>query len=119
MKKRKTLTIVIGIIIGLIIIGAFAWYKGYGNSSSPLTSQSATTKSFTLQELAQYDGTDPTKPIYLGMNGYVYDVTSGKKFYEKGGSYNWLAGKDSSKDLNLIGGDIIKRKYPVIGKLVQ
>ena len=72
---------------------------------------------FSLEELAKFDGTDPQKPIYIGMNGLVYDVTEGRNYYEPNGSYHFLAGKDSSDQLNLIGGDIIKRKYPVIGKL--
>lgn len=72
---------------------------------------------YSLEELAKYDGTDPQKPIYIGMNGLVYDVTAGRNYYEPNGSYHFLAGKDSSEQLNLIGGDIIKRKYPVIGKL--
>lgn len=70
-------------------------------------------------ELAQYDGTNPNKPIYLAMNGLVYDVTKGKQFYVTGGPYHDLAGKDSSKDLNLFGGKIIERKYPVIARFIQ
>lgn len=72
---------------------------------------------FSLDELAHYDGTDPSKPIYIGLNGLVYDVSAGRNYYEPNGTYHFLAGKDSSEQLNLIGGDIIKRKYPVIGRL--
>lgn len=72
---------------------------------------------YTVEQLTAYDGSDSSKPIYIGLNGLVYDVTAGSSFYKVGGSYHFLAGKDSSKELNLIGGDIIKRKYPVIGIL--
>lgn len=80
---------------------------------------SATTENieFTLDELSQYNGTDPDLPILLALDGLVYNVTSGKKFYFLGGPYHDLAGKDSSKELHIAGGEIIKRKYPVVGKL--
>lgn len=76
-------------------------------------------KTFTMKDLKEHDGTDPNKPIYLTMNGLVYDVTAGKKFYEPGGTYHFLTGTDDSAELNSIGGDIIKREYPVIEKLVE
>ncbi len=75
---------------------------------------------FRAADLAPFDGTNPDKPIYIGLDGYVYDVTAGgKEFYVTGASYHYLAGRDSSKELDLIGGDIIKRKYPIVGVLVQ
>lgn len=74
---------------------------------------------FTRQQLQAFDGTDPNKPIYLALDGLVYDVTPGKEFYQTGGAYHDLAGKDSSGPLNLVGGSIIKRKYQVIGTFKQ
>lgn len=72
---------------------------------------------YSNSDLQQYDGTNPNKPILIGLNGYVYDVSTGKDYYKEGGSYHFLAGKDSSKELNIIGGEIIKKKYPIIGIL--
>ncbi|OAA57574.1 membrane-associated progesterone receptor [Niveomyces insectorum RCEF 264] len=51
----------------------------------------------TLDELAQYDGTDADKPIYLSINGSIYDVTAGRRIYGPGGSYHWFAGVDASR----------------------
>ena len=51
----------------------------------------------TLKELAQYDGKDETKPIYLSINGTIYDVSAGKRIYGPGGSYNVFAGVDASR----------------------
>jgi predicted heme/steroid binding protein len=73
----------------------------------------------TVQELTKYNGDDPNLPIYIGLNGLVYDVSSGRSFYDANGTYHYLAGKDSSSDLNLIGGDIILRKYKPISKLIS
>ncbi len=72
---------------------------------------------FSLSDLAAFNGTDSQKPIYLAMDGFVYDVSEGKKFYEPGGSYHYLAGRDSSQELHIAGGMIIKQKYPVVGIL--
>lgn len=70
------------------------------------------------EELLKYNGFDPDLPIYMGYEGKIYDVTSGKNYYGKGATYNYLVGKDSTKELNEVGvGEIIVRKYPAIGKL--
>eukprot|EP01137_Pigoraptor_chileana_P021359 Opistho-2@84941 len=52
---------------------------------------------FSPSELSQYDGSDPTKPIYLAIMDRVYDVTAGKNTYGPGGSYSHFAGKDASR----------------------
>ncbi|CAI2175462.1 19482_t:CDS:2 [Funneliformis geosporum] len=52
---------------------------------------------FTEEELAKYDGSDPNLPIYIAMNGEVFDVTGGGMYYGKGGGYNFFAGKDASR----------------------
>jgi predicted heme/steroid binding protein len=72
----------------------------FGSSSSPAPPTDSTQNGpryFTLQELAQYDGKDPDKPIYLSINGTVYDVTAGRRIYGPGGSYNVFAGVDASR----------------------
>jgi len=51
----------------------------------------------TPAELAQYDGTDPTKPIYLAINWTIYDVSANRATYGPGGSYHWFAGCDASR----------------------
>ena len=53
--------------------------------------------SLTDAELLSYDGSDPSKPIYLALNGTIYDVTAGRRVYGPGGSYNVFAGKDAAR----------------------
>lgn len=48
-------------------------------------------------ELLQYDGTDPTKPIYLALNGTIYDVSASPQTYGPGGSYHFFAGRDAAR----------------------
>lgn len=74
-------------------------------------------KVFTVEELKKYNGSDQSLPIYLAYEGKIYDVSSGREYYKTGGVYHFLAGKDSTTELNMVGGAIIRRKYPVIGRL--
>lgn len=48
-------------------------------------------------QLQAYDGSDPSKPIYVALDGIIYDVTPGARFYGPGGSYHVLAGKDAAR----------------------
>jgi len=56
---------------------------------------------YTLAELAAYDGSDPSKPIYVAIKGTIFDVTHKKDVYGPEGSYNVFAGKDGSKGLGM------------------
>ncbi|KAF3926805.1 Neudesin [Dactylellina cionopaga] len=50
------------------------------------------TKPIYLDEatLSLYNGTDETLPIYLSINGTIYDVTEGKNKYGPGGGYSFF-----------------------------
>ncbi|KAK0634353.1 hypothetical protein B0T17DRAFT_513097 [Bombardia bombarda] len=64
-----------------------AWWKS--QLSGPLH--------LTPAELAAYDGTDESKPIYLAINGTIYDVSANRRTYGPGGSYHIFAGADASR----------------------
>lgn len=51
----------------------------------------------TPQELAKYDGSNPKLPIYLAVNGTIFDVSAGAQTYGPGGSYHAFAGHDASR----------------------
>jgi predicted heme/steroid binding protein len=48
-------------------------------------------------ELSLYNGSDPNLPIYLGLNGSIYDVSVSPHFYGPGGSYGFFAGRDATR----------------------
>ncbi|KAL5117969.1 hypothetical protein ACEQ8H_004114 [Pleosporales sp. CAS-2024a] len=48
-------------------------------------------------QLAAYDGSNPALPIYLALNGTIYDVSISPKTYGPGGSYHVFAGKDAAR----------------------
>ncbi|KAH7066895.1 hypothetical protein BKA63DRAFT_425421 [Paraphoma chrysanthemicola] len=51
----------------------------------------------TDDQLRSYDGTDPSKPIYLALNGTIYDVSISPATYGPGGSYHFFAGRDAAR----------------------
>ncbi|KAF9257217.1 cytochrome b5 [Marasmius fiardii PR-910] len=56
---------------------------------------------FTQEQLKEFDGSDPAKPIYVSIKGTVFDVTQKKDVYGAGKSYNIFAGKDGSRGLGM------------------
>jgi membrane-associated progesterone receptor component len=55
-------------------------------------------RTFVPTQLLEFDGTDG-KPIYFGVRGKVFDVSSGRNFYGPGGPYSNFAGRDASRGL--------------------
>lgn len=55
----------------------------------------------TLQQLKIYDGLaeEGEGRICVAVNGKIFDVTRGKKFYGPGGPYSGFAGRDASRGL--------------------
>lgn len=45
-------------------------------------------KDFTIQELKAFDGTQPDGRVLVAVNGHVYDVSKGRKFYGPGEQQN-------------------------------
>ncbi|KAK0491799.1 cytochrome b5, partial [Armillaria luteobubalina] len=56
---------------------------------------------YSQEELRQYDGSDPSKPIYVSIKGTIFDVTRKADVYGPGKSYSVFAGKDGSRGLGM------------------
>ncbi|XP_017110944.1 membrane-associated progesterone receptor component 1 [Drosophila elegans] len=56
-------------------------------------------RDFTVSELRQYDGNQPDGRVLVAVNGSVYDVSKGRRFYGPGGPYAMFAGRDASRNL--------------------
>ncbi|KAK9371476.1 cytochrome b5-like heme/steroid binding domain-containing protein [Lipomyces chichibuensis] len=52
---------------------------------------------FSDDTLALYNGSNTALPIYVGLNGSVYDVTENRRTYGPGGPYNHFAGRDAAR----------------------
>jgi predicted heme/steroid binding protein len=53
--------------------------------------------SITEAELRAYDGTDDSKPIYLAIDGTIFDVSASPAFYGPGGHYHHFTGRDATR----------------------
>ncbi|KAJ5779981.1 Cytochrome b5 [Penicillium paradoxum] len=51
----------------------------------------------TPSQLSLYNGTDTSLPVYLAVNGTIYDVSANRMIYGPGGSYNFFAGRDATR----------------------
>lgn len=76
-----------------LLWGHHAWYT----NPSALAAYLKGPVNLTPAQLAQYDGADETKPIYLAINGTIFDVSAGRNTYGPGGSYSVFAGRDATR----------------------
>ncbi|KAI9932241.1 hypothetical protein ASPWEDRAFT_112005 [Aspergillus wentii DTO 134E9] len=51
----------------------------------------------TPDQLSLYNGTDTTLPIYLVVNGTIFDVSANRMVYGPGGHYNFFTGRDATR----------------------
>ncbi|EAU34223.1 conserved hypothetical protein [Aspergillus terreus NIH2624] len=51
----------------------------------------------TPDQLAVYNGADPALPIYLAVNGSIFDVSANPLVYGPGGHYSFFTGKDATR----------------------
>ncbi|KAJ5361590.1 Cytochrome b5 [Penicillium brevicompactum] len=51
----------------------------------------------TPSQLALYNGTDATLPLYVVVNGTIFDVSANRLIYGPGGNYNFFAGRDATR----------------------
>ncbi|TSA45264.1 cytochrome b5 domain-containing protein [bacterium] len=117
MKKKILLMIILPVAVAVIAF-SYGTYRRM-RSGVALAQGAAASRVFSAADLQKFNGNDPNLPIYIGYEGYVYDVSAGRNFYQAGAAYHFLAGKDSTTELHIFGGDIIKRKYPIIGRLAK
>ena len=54
-------------------------------------------KLFTIEELKTHDGSDSSKPIYLGLVGEVFDVSKAPQYYGQDGGYSFFSGRDGTR----------------------
>jgi membrane-associated progesterone receptor component len=92
----------------LISIGLGAWliYLIWCNFLEPADVEQATPmenpkdpielRDFTIEQLREFDGSKG-KPIYIGLNGDVFDVSGAPEYYGVGAAYHCFAGRNSTR----------------------
>ncbi|KAI0751265.1 cytochrome b5-like heme/steroid binding domain-containing protein [Daedaleopsis nitida] len=83
------------VLAGKFFTGSFLWEMEMPNLKQLIPQMDQ--RLFSERTLAQFDGTDPDKPVYIAIDGDVYDVSSNRKTYGPGGSYHIMAGKDAAR----------------------
>ena len=88
------------VLVGLCLVLSILYFTGViGGSEAPKCEpreEDDRETPFTLEEIRKYDGkTRPDGLIYIGCNGFVFDVTKSPNFQE-GGMYGNFAGHDIS-----------------------
>jgi len=88
--------VVVALLASKFVTGDWLW--GYrGKWSNIHTYLPKNERLFSEETLSKFDGSNPDLPIYIAIDSTVYDVTQGKRIYGKGGSYNHMAGVDSTR----------------------
>ncbi|PVG03587.1 cytochrome b5 [Serendipita vermifera] len=96
----KTLFIIVAIVAlsGKFVTGSMTWgYQGKWVQWRTYWPFEGSGSLFTEQMLAKYDGSDPKLPIYLAIDGDVYDVSANRATYGPGGSYHLMVGVDAAR----------------------
>ena len=56
-------------------------------------------ETWTEEELAPYNGSNPTGPLLIAADGIVFNVWKGRHFYSPGCEYHVMAGRDATRFL--------------------
>ncbi|KAJ6160376.1 hypothetical protein N7470_003772 [Penicillium chermesinum] len=51
----------------------------------------------TPAQLSLYNGSDKNLPIYLAVNGSIFDVSANPRMYGPGGAYGFFSGRDATR----------------------
>jgi len=73
----------------------------------------------TLQQLGVYDGKSEGSEgrICVAVNGKIFDVTKGKRFYGEDGPYSGFAGRDASRGLATFSVETVTEEYDDLSDL--
>ncbi len=111
--KKKYLSIVMVVLIAAM---ALAGCSSGNGSEEPVE---VADRVFTLEELAEFDGTDGTD-AYVAVDGVVYDVTD-SDMWDAGGHNGYQAGQDLSEEIKEVSphGVAVLERIPVVGTLEE
>ncbi|KAB2631632.1 membrane steroid-binding protein 2-like [Pyrus ussuriensis x Pyrus communis] len=74
----------------------------YLNSTGAAKGSSVQMGDMTEEQLREYGGSNPNKPLLVAIRARIYDVSSSRNFYGPGGPYAMFAGREVSRALALL-----------------
>lgn len=106
-------------VCALLIYKIFRPSDGIGAASGPVEPPVPKMKrqDMTLEQLKQYDGSGEHGRVCVAVNGKIFDVTRGKKFYGPGGPYAAFAGRDATRALATFSVNDVKEEYDDLSDL--
>lgn len=107
-------------LVGVIAILVYKIVKSRTRTEEPVQEVKKLPKlrrDFTIEELTKYDGKGPDGRILVAVNGSVYDVTRGNRFYGPGGPYEAFGGRDASRALARFAVEAATDKYDDLSDL--
>ncbi|KAL4704126.1 hypothetical protein ACJJTC_003411 [Scirpophaga incertulas] len=86
----------------IVAVLVFVFYKLYcklikSSIENPAIELPKIRKDMTVAELRQFDGTQHDGRVLVAVNGFIFDVTRGRRFYGPGGPYAAFGGRDASR----------------------
>ncbi|PVV00453.1 hypothetical protein BB560_005162 [Smittium megazygosporum] len=101
LQEPANLALLIVSVITFLFILRKSFDSGEGDLDipEPTHPDSVTFSEYNLSELRDFDGTGPTKLIFIGIKEKVYDVSSKPEFYGPNGAYGVFAGRDATAAL--------------------
>lgn len=107
-RTRFNLLDILRILSGVLLLNAFfSWYftstGTWGYEGKWVSTRYlrhvlfGRTTHLTMEELSKFDGSNPALPIYLAVNGSVYDVSASPQIYGKDGPYHFFSGRDAAR----------------------
>lgn len=79
------------VLVGIIALLIYKIFKHKTKVQEPVPVEPELPKikrDFTAEQLKPYDGNGPDKRILMAVNGSVYDVTRGRRFYGPGNCFS-------------------------------
>ncbi|KAG7828999.1 hypothetical protein KL920_002792 [Ogataea angusta] len=87
-------------ILSYIVTNSFFWFSVPSKYLSPryIADMTRGPREFTLEQLAAFNGIDRTLPVYISINGTVFDVTAARdEHYGPGCTYHAFSGRDCTR----------------------
>ncbi|KAN0131239.1 cytochrome b5 [Lactarius tabidus] len=88
------------LLVGILLAGKFVtgeWGWGMDGVAQVRKLWPTQMRLFSEDLLGKFDGSVEGRPIYLAIDGDVYDVSSNKRIYGPGGSYALMTGIDAAR----------------------
>lgn len=83
-------TLLVISLTGKFVTGSWMWEAELGKWGKVSTYWPSEQRLFSEGGLARFDGRDENTPIYIALDGDVFDVSSNRRVYGPGGSYHVL-----------------------------